>query len=367
MDGETTYVAGSGVLLGSGRHWLLIDTPADGPTLARWHAVAVGTGPVTDLLLRDLERHALGRQVSFALVDLTPGRERVEVRGLGSVVEDGGARVLEVGLPAATGPAFPFAGGIVAACTARVPAPPPDASPSGIIDGIPADILSPARASSAAPSSPAPPVAPSAAAPAVPVATPAQPPPAERTVVRAGPRATSADTDHDGHTVMRSDQGEHLRQPTHELVLAALCPAGHPTAPHSPRCRVCDAPVAPQQPRRVPRPVLGRLRLPTGETVTLDRGVVLGRKPSPVEGGEPWPHLVPLPGDSTYLSRNHLQIELDGWLVIARDLGSRGGTTLRTPHRQPERIRAHEPHVLEPGQRLDLADVYEILFEVDPS
>ena len=52
--------------------------------------------------------------------------------------------------------------------------------------------------------------------------------------------------------------------------------------------------------------------------------------------------------------------------MLARDLGSRGGTTLRVPGRAPERIRANEPHVLEPGNRLDLADVYEILFEVTP-
>jgi hypothetical protein len=112
--------------------------------------------------------------------------------------------------------------------------------------------------------------------------------------------------------------------------------------------------------------VLGRLVLPTGERVPLDRGVVFGRKPEPLPDGERWPHLVHLPAESTYLSRTHLQVELDGWLVIARDLGSSSGTTLRVPGRPPQRIRAHEAHVLEPGHRLNLADVYEIMFEVTP-
>jgi hypothetical protein len=121
-----------------------------------------------------------------------------------------------------------------------------------------------------------------------------------------------------------------------------------------------------QAPQRLPRPTLGRLVLPTHEHISLDRGVVFGRKPVALPGADRWPHLVTLPADSTYLSRVHLHVELDGWLVIARDLGSRGGTTLHVPGRAPERIRANEPHVLEPGHRLDLADVYEIVFEVAP-
>ena len=105
------------------------------------------------------------------------------------------------------------------------------------------------------------------------------------------------------------------------------------------------------------------IALPSGEVVPLDRGVVLGRKPAAVPGGEPYPHLVHLPADSTYLSRVHLQIELDGWLVMARDLGTQGGTRMHVPGREPERIRAHEAYALEPGHALDLAGVYRITFE----
>ena len=112
------------------------------------------------------------------------------------------------------------------------------------------------------------------------------------------------------------------------------------------------------------RPRLGALTLPTGEVVPLDRGVALGRKPHAVPGGEPYPHLVHLPAESTYLSRMHLQVELDGWLVLARDLGSQGGTRLHVPGREPEQLRPHEAYVLEHGHTLDLADVYPVTFEV---
>ena len=65
----------------------------------------------------------------------------------------------------------------------------------------------------------------------------------------------------------------------------------------------------------------------------LDRGVVIGRRPGPVPGTKDWPHLVHLPSTHAFVSRMHLQIELHGWDVLARDLGSRGGSTLTAPGR----------------------------------
>ena len=181
-----------------------------------------------------------------------------------------------------------------------------------------------------------------------------------------------------GNTVVRSSTSagppqpvpepefELLREHTHETVMATYCPQGHVNPPYAPNCRVCQAAIARQDPQRAPRPLLGRLRLPTGETVPFDRGVVIGRKPVPVNPHAPLPHLVAVPQEASFVSRMHLQIELDGWLVICRDLGSRGGTTLTMPGRAPERLRAMEPHVLEPGCRVSLSDQYDVAYEVTP-
>jgi hypothetical protein len=174
------------------------------------------------------------------------------------------------------------------------------------------------------------------------------------------PTGATEPDDHDGATSLRAAHLTHTTAPT---VLAVSCPLGHLTPPISPQCRVCHQRVAPQEPRRVDRPPLGGLRLPTGEVVPLDRGVILGRKPAPAEGSTDWPHLVHLPADHSFVSRRHLQIELDGWDVVARDLDSRGGTTFAPPGREPERMRPGDAYVLEPGTVLDMAQVYSVRYE----
>jgi len=179
--------------------------------------------------------------------------------------------------------------------------------------------------------------------------------PEERTRVRA------ASTDGD------IGQRSPLRQPTGVTVPAVWCPSGHFSPPAAAYCRTCGAPVPEQRPIRVPRPALGTLHLPEGDRVVLDRAVVLGRRPLPLPAGEPWPHLVELPSDLTHLSRNHVAIELDGWHVLARDLGSSGGTRLQAPGRPSIRLRPHDPHVLEPGWSLVLSGDFTVTYQVATS
>ena len=356
---EVRYAAGRGVLLGAGSRWLLIDVPdPDDPHLEKvWDLLTAPTPPSERVLAAVDERY--GAECSLVLVDLTPGAETRVARGSGRFSNLDGRRLLRLGdEPGAV--ARRLVSGIVAASgadllpvavppvTMAATAPPPPPLP-GMIDGIPPEIL----------------------AASAPERVPPSPP-----VVRTPPEHTarrSSDTDHDGQTTQRgsvhetgpdSDRVDHLRQSTHETVLAVHCPAGHPTPAFTASCRVCQVAVPPQEPRRMPRPRLGVLHLPDGTEVPLDRGVVFGRQPSPPPAGEDWPQLVRLPPDNGYVSRTHLQVELDGWLVLATDLGSRGGTTLRVPGRQPERIRSGERYIWEPGQVFDLADSYEILYEV---
>jgi hypothetical protein len=113
-----------------------------------------------------------------------------------------------------------------------------------------------------------------------------------------------------------------------------------------------------------PRPVLGALRLSTGDVVTLDRGVVLGRAPEAGDGERP--HLVKVLSPSGDISRVHLEVVLEGWHVLVRDLGSTNGSTVSVPGEAPVRVRAHELVAIEPGTEVSLADEVSFRFEVTP-
>jgi hypothetical protein len=147
-------------------------------------------------------------------------------------------------------------------------------------------------------------------------------------------------------------------------VLASRCPAGHLSPANVSLCRVCRAAVAPQEPVETPRPVLGALRLSTGDVVTLDRGVVLGRAPEAGDGERP--HLVKVLSPSGDISRVHLEVVLEGWHVLVRDLGSTNGSTVTVPGEAPMRVRAHELVAIEPGTEVSLADEVSFRFEVTP-
>jgi hypothetical protein len=148
-------------------------------------------------------------------------------------------------------------------------------------------------------------------------------------------------------------------------VLAVLCSTGHPTPPHSDRCRVCGTGIPPQEPFTMPRPALGVLRLSTGDVVTLDRSVLLGRAPKLGEGlaAHDRPHVVKVPSPERDVSRNHVEVILEGWHVLVRDLGTTNGTTVTLPGETPVRLRANDQQVLEPGSLVSMADEVSFAFE----
>jgi len=152
---------------------------------------------------------------------------------------------------------------------------------------------------------------------------------------------------------------------TTPTVLAVRCPNGHPSPPHATNCRVCAAPTPDDEEAvEIPRPPLGTLRLPSGDVVALDRGVVLGRAPKPTGEGDERPHLVRLASPENDLSRSHVEIVLDGWHVFARDLGSTNGTVVTLPGREPVRLRPHDLQLLEHRAVVTLADEVSVTFEV---
>jgi hypothetical protein len=151
-------------------------------------------------------------------------------------------------------------------------------------------------------------------------------------------------------------------------VLAVLCSSGHPTPPHSDRCRVCGTGIPPQEPFTMPRPPLGVLRLSTGDVVTLDRSVLLGRAPKLGDGlaAHDRPHVVKVPSPERDVSRNHVEVILEGWHVLIRDLGTTNGTTVTLPGETPVRLRANDQQVLEPGSLVSMADEVSFSFEAAP-
>ena len=225
------------------------------------------------------------------------------------------------------------------------PIPPVPAVPGGFIAAVPWALDVPADAPPAAPAAPLTPTQPppQSAAPSVP-----EPPP----IASQGPPEM---------TIAR----DQLAGAVAPLVVAARCAEGHLSPAYAGACRVCGRPLPAQQPFEAPRPSLGVLRLSTGDTVTLDRGAILGRHPRLPQGwaGEQ-PNLVRIDDPDRDVSSQHLEIRLDFWHVLVRDLGSTNGTEVILPGAAPVALRPHDAMAIEPGTKVVLAGVFDFTFEV---
>ena len=194
------------------------------------------------------------------------------------------------------------------------------------------------RVSPQAPAKPAGPAAPAQASPhtapaARPQGAPLAPPKRQRPVKPAGPAAPAQASPH---------------------TAPAARPQGAPLAPPK-RQRPVAAP--PQgAPRSAPRPASAThaagpstsgshtgLLLDTGQSIPVDRTIVLGRAPSPVSPGD-----VPIPVDdqTRSLSRTHVRITPTASGISIVDMNSANGTRARTPNGRT--------HTLVPGQPLEL-------------
>ena len=125
-------------------------------------------------------------------------------------------------------------------------------------------------------------------------------------------------------------------RPVGPSVHAVRCSAGHLNPPHLERCRSCPSVITEQAPISVPRPVLGALCFSSGDEIALDRSVLIGRSPASdhlVDGERP--HIVKVPSPGQDISRNHLEVRIDGWHVLVRDLNSTNGTLVIRPGGSP--------------------------------
>lgn len=153
--------------------------------------------------------------------------------------------------------------------------------------------------------------------------------------------------------------------PSDTLVVAARCPQGHLSPAYAGGCRVCGQALPAQQPFETPRPPLGVLRLSNGDVVTLDRGLILGRNPRlPAGFTGDQPNLLKLNDPGKDISSQHLEVSLDFWHVLVKDLGSTNGTEVILPGEPPVQLRANDPMMIEPGTRVVLAGVLDFVFEV---
>ncbi len=100
----------------------------------------------------------------------------------------------------------------------------------------------------------------------------------------------------------------------------------------------------------------GTLTLSTGPSVELDRGVVIGRRPTATRVTGDLPHLIAVPSPRQDISRNHLEVRLEGSFAVALDMDSTNGTVLRRAGKEPERLHPREATILVDGDVLDLGD-----------
>lgn len=165
-----------------------------------------------------------------------------------------------------------------------------------------------------------------------PVEEPA-PAPAPMIAPPAPPAPPSSLGDHDGMTIVSGD----LRK------LRAERPAGVTGA------SAAASPVASD-----PEPRTLSLELSTGGTEKLASSLVIGRAPSLSKAsGGALPRLVAVPGDKD-ISRNHVQVAVEGGAVVVTDLHSRNGTQVLMPGRAPQQLRAGEPTPVIVGTVIDL-------------
>ncbi|VDR39261.1 FHA domain [Tsukamurella paurometabola] len=139
------------------------------------------------------------------------------------------------------------------------------------------------------------------------------------------------------------------------LVEGRRCAFGHLNAPVAAYCTRCGALVDRRLPLETgPRPPLGLLVADDGTAFVVENDMVIGRDPAafvaqragrPPGGGRLAP--VVLPDRTGALSRAHLEIRIDGWQVLAVDVGSANGTWVRPPG-------AAQPLRLPPGQPVPL-------------
>ena len=119
-------------------------------------------------------------------------------------------------------------------------------------------------------------------------------------------------------------------------------------------------PGQPPAPSVTARPV-ARLAFSSGETIDVDRAILVGRAPEARRfSSTDQPRLMTVPSPNQEISSTHLEIRpgsgVDHGSAIVTDMGSTNGTVLVQPGLAPEDLRPGIPVQLIPGAIVDLGD-----------
>jgi hypothetical protein len=155
-------------------------------------------------------------------------------------------------------------------------------------------------------------------------------------------------------TSLEEPAGEPVEDlPTEAVDIPAMWPSPVPQAP----APLAPAPADDGGPNRA----VATLALSTGETVEVDRPVLIGRAPEP--GRHPTtgqPRVVVVPSPHQEISSTHLEVRpaagADQGSAVVTDLGSTNGTVVVQPGLPPEDLVAGVAVPLVPGAILDLGD-----------
>src|SRR5699024_756414 len=89
---------------------------------------------------------------------------------------------------------------------------------------------------------------------------------------------------------------------------------------------------------------------------------IIPRRAAGVSGHDV-PQRITVPSAQQDISRSHLELRLEGWHVVALDMGTTNGTTLLRPGMEPVRLRTREGVVLTVGDQIDLGDGIQLLLK----
>jgi len=105
----------------------------------------------------------------------------------------------------------------------------------------------------------------------------------------------------------------------------------------------------------VEQPVLATAELPSGDSISIDTTIVLGRNPSDGAARVDGPHRLVVLDAPASVSRTHAVISAEGWTITATDCGSQGGSALvPAGSGEPIELVPWVPHELSGGDVLYL-------------